>query len=335
MDLLPTPEQEEIANTVTTVLSDLFPVTGLEQFDEAIPTVDADTWARIGELGWFGLGLDEASGGVGYGLAEEALLFEQLGIHVTPGGFLAQVMAAHLAAASGNDTGEFVSGASRAAWGEATSASNSDGETVSLLVLDLDGATHVVVHRNGALSLVAADALTETEPIPSIDPQVRLHTAAVDAGLLATEADERVTSRATVLHAALCAGLATGTARQSVEYGKDRQQFGQPIGAFQAVKHRCADMATRAEVATSQVRWAALTHDADRPDATAHALAAAITAAGAAVTNAQTNIQNHGGIGFTWEHPAHRFVSRARLLGQLLGGQHRSHTAFLAEPTPA
>ncbi|HKY17080.1 MAG TPA: acyl-CoA dehydrogenase family protein, partial [Microthrixaceae bacterium] len=117
-------------------------------------------------------------------------------------------------------------------------------------------------------------------------------------------------------------------------YAKDRQQFGQPIGGFQAVKHRCADMAVRADLASSQVRWAALSIAGSLPDAGAHAAAAAIVASNAAITNAQTNIQNHGGIGFTWEHTAHRFVTRARMWGALLGGVRAHQAALLAAPTP-
>ena len=140
--------------------------------------------------------------------------------------------------------------------------------------------------------------------------------------------------RANVLLAASLAGIALATTEQSVEYGKVRHQFGQPVGGFQAVKHRCADMAARAEVAVSQVYWAALCLDGNSADASAHSLAARVVANQAAVTNSQVNVQNHGGIGFTWEHSAHRYVTRARLWTHLLGGLPGAQRALLAEPTP-
>jgi alkylation response protein AidB-like acyl-CoA dehydrogenase len=144
------------------------------------------------------------------------------------------------------------------------------------------------------------------------------------------------TSRwATTLIAAQLAGIAEATCAMSVDYAKERQQFGQPIGSFQAVKHRCADMAARAEAAITQTRWAALTVD-DSAQSTGSAAfeveSARVMATRAAVANAEVNIQNHGGIGFTWEHPAHRFVTRARLL-ELSGGSLADHqAALLAAP---
>jgi alkylation response protein AidB-like acyl-CoA dehydrogenase len=131
------------------------------------------------------------------------------------------------------------------------------------------------------------------------------------------------------------AGLAEATCAMSVEYAKEREQFGQPIGSFQAVKHRCADMAARAEAAITQTRWAALTVDASGPDGAFEVEAARVMATRAALTNSEVNVQNHGGIGFTWEHPAHRYVTRARLL-ELTGGSLADHQAkLLTAPTPA
>jgi alkylation response protein AidB-like acyl-CoA dehydrogenase len=141
--------------------------------------------------------------------------------------------------------------------------------------------------------------------------------------------------RATVLVAAELAGIATATAEQSTQYGKDREQFGQPVGAFQAVKHRCADMAVRAEAATSLVRYAALAVRDGLPDAAFHAYAARAVAARSAVENAQINVQNHGGIGFTWEHTAHRYVTRAQVRARTVGTLRDSLDGLLEQPSPA
>ncbi|TVT16186.1 acyl-CoA dehydrogenase, partial [Amycolatopsis rhizosphaerae] len=134
--------------------------------------------------------------------------------------------------------------------------------------------------------------------------------------------DAPVEDLAVTLAAAEAAGIAGWCVRTASEYAKVREQFGRPIGSFQAVKHLCAEMLCRAEFA------AALAWDAARAatDPAEHAFAAALAAAGAldaAVDNAKDCIQVLGGIGFTWEHDAHRYLRRAVSLRQLLGGSGR------------
>ena len=106
----------------------------------------------------------------------------------------------------------------------------------------------------------------------------------------------------------------------SVDYAKTRHQFGRPIGAFQAIKHLCADMLVRTETARAAVQAAAVT--ADQPgvgDVERSAAGAALLGAEAALDNAQTAIQVHGGMGFTWDVPVHLFLMRARVLASSLG----------------
>ncbi len=120
---------------------------------------------------------------------------------------------------------------------------------------------------------------------------------------------------ARILGGALLVGLAGATVDLAVAYAKDREQFGKPIGSFQAVKHLCADMLVRAEVARAAVHAAAVTVDQpDVGDAERAAAGAALLAAEAAVANGRTCIQVHGGMGFTWEVPAHLYLMRARML---------------------
>ena len=339
MDLLPTEEQQEITETIATVLEDRFPLNLLEQHDGGAP-VDHGHWRQFGELGWFSLGIPEALGGVGYGAAEESLLFRELGRSIAPGPFLAQVLAAHLAsdaqqsASSTVGLAELIAGDRIAGWAERT------GEN-GWLLLNPAQADVFVASDSAGLRLVDADRFENLEAIPSLDPLTPLAiastataTAATATAVSAATAAGSTLVRANVLLAASLAGIALATTDQSVEYGKVRHQFGQPVGGFQAVKHRCADMAARAEVAVSQVYWAALCQDGNAADASAHALAARVVANQAAVTNSQVNVQNHGGIGFTWEHSAHRYVTRARLWTHLLGGLPGAQRALLAEPTP-
>ena len=118
----------------------------------------------------------------------------------------------------------------------------------------------------------------------------------------------------------------------AVDYAKLREQFGRPIGAFQATKHRCADMAVRAEAAWCQTVLAALAAARGQTDAGFHAAAASIVAARAAIDNAEQNVQLHGGIGYTMECDAHLYLKRAHLLERTLCGVRAGQKRLLAEP---
>jgi alkylation response protein AidB-like acyl-CoA dehydrogenase len=318
VDLLPTAEQDEIVASVRAVLEDRHALGA---------ALDETLWSAAVEQGWFAIGLPEDLGGVGYSLAEEALVFEEIGRAAAPGPFLATALAARVAAEGGAPelATELIGGARRAALaepeGDGVRVTDHVGSTIALLLDD-------------EVSLVSLDDV-EVDEQPSIDVLVPLATAATPTSRLAVAADPAaIRRRATVLVAAQLAGIAEATASQSVAYAKDREQFGQPIGGFQAVKHRCADMAVRADMASSQVRWAALATERGQSDAAFHAEAAAVVAIDAALANASINIQNHGGIGFTWEHTAHRYLTRARMWAATLGGLRGHQARLLAAPTP-
>lgn len=340
MDLLPTEEQEEIISTVRTQLDRSFDLHALAASDGASSLVDRKLWSQCAELGWFGLGMTEALGGVGYTLAEEALLFAEIGAHATPGPFLATVLGARLAALAGSTdlVAQILSGEKLVALGEAHGSGHarSGGEvTGTFRVTDHGGADLILVLVGDSAALVAAGDLI-AEPMASIDLQVPIAIGTVGGvkPLAFFDNAPGLSQRATVLVAAELAGIATATAEQSTQYAKDREQFNTPIGAFQAVKHRCADMAVRAEAANSLVRYAALAVLEGLPEAAFHAHAARSLAANFAIQNAQINVQNHGGIGFTWEHTAHRYVTRALVRSQTLGTT-RSHLGeLLAQPAP-
>jgi alkylation response protein AidB-like acyl-CoA dehydrogenase len=125
--------------------------------------------------------------------------------------------------------------------------------------------------------------------------------------------------RANVLVAGAMCGVASATTAASVEYAKNRTQIGQPIGSFQAVKNRCAEMAVRAETVLSQTTYAGTVCDEGGPDAELQAAAARLIASTAAGENSADNIQSHGGIGFTDECDAHLYLQRWRAPESLLG----------------
>jgi alkylation response protein AidB-like acyl-CoA dehydrogenase len=128
----------------------------------------------------------------------------------------------------------------------------------------------------------------------------------------------------------MMAGMAEATRDMAVGYAKLREQFGQAIGAFQAIKHICADAALRAEAATCQLMFAAIETQKQSSLAPMHVTAAKLTAADALLQNAAANIQVHGGIGFTAECDAHLYMKRAHVLEQLLGSQ-RWHQSVMGK----
>ena len=136
---------------------------------------------------------------------------------------------------------------------------------------------------------------------------------------------------ATVLVAAEAVGVAERTLEMSVEFAKVREQFGKPIGTFQAIKHRCADMATRAEVARAVVVFASVAVQDGEVDADFHVHSAKALAADAAIQNATDNVQNHGGMGYTWESDAHLYLKRARVLEHVCGSR-MAHLDAIAGP---
>lgn len=342
MDLLPTEEQSEIVATVRSQLESDFSLNDLAARDGEASIIDSGLWARCAELGWFALGLAESDGGIGYGLVEEALLFEELGAHCTPGPFLATVLAAHVAAASGSaelvekvTTGEVrVALVEPDGGGQGSPALTSDTVHGTFRVTDYGDAQLGLVLSGDQAAVVSLEGAA-VNPVDSLDPLVPLATAELDTAPLAFTDDPATGLRATILTAALLAGIAKATAEQSTEYAKDREQFGRPVGSFQAVKHRCADMAVRADAAEQLTHLAALAVAGGHDDAGFQAEAARVVASDAAIANAEVNVQNHGGIGFTWEHTAHRYVTRARMWTSSAGDRRSHLSAFLAEQAPA
>src|SRR6202034_1965809 len=170
--------------------------------------------------------------------------------------------------------------------------------------------------------LFARADLGDLTVLECIAPTARLFrvTTTGAAPVVAGAADvDPVGLRGSALVAAELTGIAEATAMLSAEHAKNRVQFGRPIGVNQAVKHPCADMAVRAELAWAQTTVAALAIDEQRGDAELQCLSALVVAADAAERNAAATVQVLGGMGFTFEHDANLYVKRAFVLAQLLG----------------
>ncbi|MFJ4779271.1 acyl-CoA dehydrogenase family protein [Streptomyces sp. NPDC088762] len=274
MDFQPTEDQKALRAGVRDLLAGRY---GREALRAAVDTgtaVDRALWRELGEAGFFALRLPEAEGGVGLGLPEAVLVFEEAGRALLPG----PLVATHLAAG-------VVPGAAA-------------GTTV-VTAFDLGG-SGLVTHLAEADAVLGRPRVPAGEPVRSADPLTPLHRAAD-----AAPAPEEYRAAGALLTAALQLGSALRTVELAVRYGKEREQFGQPIGAFQAVKHLCAQMLVRAEVARTAVYAAAVTADAGEI-ATAKLLADE-----AAVRGARDCLQVHGGMGFTWEADVHLHLKRA------------------------
>jgi alkylation response protein AidB-like acyl-CoA dehydrogenase len=260
------------------------------------------------DLGWIGFGAPEEVGGSGVSPVEEAVLFREVGRWLGPVSLAPGAAAARLAArddpvlASRIVGGEFAvgvvipRGADRV-W--------RFGARAGELGAWLDG---------GLLKLVAAERLA---PATCLDPTVSARTAKVSDLRVVAEASETEARRYGLLIAAQQLGLAEAALAASVAYAKLREQFGRPIGSFQAVRHRCVDMAVRCEAARAQLWFAAVSLRDAAADADFQAAAAIRVCDDAAGRNARDNILLHGAIGVTAENEGHLFLKRSLLWRQV------------------
>jgi alkylation response protein AidB-like acyl-CoA dehydrogenase len=320
MDFGLTDDQRDIQDTARGLLTDRATPDRVREHAEAA-SIDDALWRELSGLGWPGIAVAEEHGGQGLGAVELTLLCEEVGRAVAPVPFLPTVLAATLIEHAG-------SAAQRERWlpglasGELRGAAGDAG-----VIAGAGGADVVVVLDGGGARLVEGGG----EPVASIDPSrpaARLGAAAGEElpGDVAAARD-----RALVAVAAELVGICDRALALTLAYVKDRRQFGTPVGAFQAVSHRCAEMLLATERSRSAVAFASWAADAD-PErlGEAAAMAKAVASdAGREVTAAA--IQLHGGIGFTWEADVHWLYKRAQVDALLLGGagEHRARLAAL------
>jgi alkylation response protein AidB-like acyl-CoA dehydrogenase len=309
VDLIPDEDQSAIEDTIVSFLADVLPVQRLRDPTNHGGAAESAAWGQLCELGLFGLGLPEEQGGLGLGLPEEALVARALGRHLISPCVLAQLCAPHLASDEAVRDA-LISGEARAAFAIAGG-----------YVLDGQDADWVVVFGPAGASLRARSDLLLTATEGGLDNTMVFERLGGEVG------NAQPALRIEVLLAAYLTGIAQATTDMAVEYAKTREQFGQPIGAFQAIKHGCADMATRASAADTQVLFAATVFGAGSDDAV-EAAAARVLAKRAALENAKVNIQTHGGMGFTNECDAHLFLKRAMVM-DMLGSDARARREAL------
>jgi alkylation response protein AidB-like acyl-CoA dehydrogenase len=314
MDFDLTDDQKEIKRVAKELLAARSSFAKVREAAEA-GEYDAALWRELCELGWPGIAVAEEHGGQGLGAVELAVLLEELGYACAATPFLSTAVAAAVIQSAGTPEQqerwlpELASGESTAAIGTADLVADGVGAAVAVLI---DGSDAVLIEA------------PQAEALRTIDSTRRYATVSGDGEPLGANATARI-------HAAIAAevvGVCQRGLDMTLEYVKDRKQFGVPVGSFQAVSHRCAQMLLQTESARSTAYYAAWAADAD-PDRLPEgsALAAAAAADGGRDVTASA-IQAHGGIGFTWEADVHWLYKRAQLDTAMLGGSRRHREAL-------
>jgi alkylation response protein AidB-like acyl-CoA dehydrogenase len=292
-------------------------------------------WQAMADQGLLGLGVSEEQGGSGGGGVELAIVAEELGRAFAPGPVLPTLAAALVLSQAGGTAGKellpgLVDGSQTAAVAvqdTLVATPGDDGIVVSGTVDHVLGGAlaDLLVLGAGATWFVVEATAAQVTPREGTDPtrrpaSITLHDVVVPASRVLNVAPDQVRTLVAVLAAAEATGIAGWCLDTAVDYAKTREQFGRPIGGFQAVKHACADMLVRVEQARALV-WEAgrALDEAAFPTRDLAEAAAVAFALDAAVENAKTCIQVLGGIGFTWEHDAHIAFKRTLSLRALVG----------------
>jgi alkylation response protein AidB-like acyl-CoA dehydrogenase len=311
LSLVPTPEQLEIATAARELMAAEWPVERLRDWNPREP----GRWSTLLELGVLGLALPTEQGGLGLSCAEQALVFREAGRFLLPPRLLATVLAIHLAAAADQAdlcaqliAGEQVAGLLIAKGRHRLGA----GLSGDVQLIDAEAADLLLAWSRDGAALVRHADLPPATVVACIDDTLPLSTCTLrDVPAAAWLPGPAIGQRADVLLSASLVGIAEAARDMAAEYARLREAFGHPIGAFQAIKHRCADMAVAAEAAWCQTLAAALGLRDGSAEAALDVAAARWLAVEAAQRNAEGNIQVHGGIGFSAEALPHRFVKRA------------------------
>jgi alkylation response protein AidB-like acyl-CoA dehydrogenase len=344
MDFRVGEDQRELAEGIRAMVAGRLPLEHLRAREGDAQAIAADDWAALGETGVFALTLPEPAG-VGLSMAEAVVVFEELGRALVPGPLVGTFLAARAGVVEGAAEGRAQVGVHcRGAGSDLPDLVEHLGSLDALLVFTANGrGAATLLDRVSLDGVVAAEGSARVDaPLDPLTPLWRIDTlpagepVAGDVGALWRDG--------ALLTAALQVGHAAEALDLAVAYAKERQQFGTPIGSFQAVKHMCADMLVRAEVARAAVHAAACLADAPDVVDTEAAVAgctpgqlvdraiggAKLLADEAALGNARAAIQVYGGMGFTWEVPLHLHLKRARVLSTTFGTPAAHATALAA-----
>ncbi|MCV7344772.1 acyl-CoA dehydrogenase family protein [Mycolicibacterium rhodesiae] len=360
-----TTEQRDLAEAVTDLMAKRSPEAEVRRLMATDSGYDPEVWAELAAMGLLGLAIPEEFGGSGAGAVEVGLVMEAMGRALLCAPYLSTaVLTTQLLAALGDSdeqadvlpriaAGELITTVAFAEAGSArpplasTTMARADGAEWRLsgsktYVLDATSAGRIyVLAGDGVFAVEAGAPGLEVTVLSTVD-QTRKLGAVVLNDTPARLVGAAGSGAAALGHAldlvsvALLgeqAGGAMCAMRMAADYAKTRFQFGRAIGSFQAIKHMCADMLLEAESALSAARHVAAAFDAGDDSRFADLAVAQAYCSEAFVTVAANSIQVHGGIGFTWEHPAHLYLRRARTDAELFGDPawHRERYVRLRE----
>jgi 3-oxochol-4-en-24-oyl-CoA dehydrogenase len=341
MPIAITPEHQDLAASVRSLVARIAPSEVLHQALETPIATPPPYWRAAADQALQGVHLVESVGGQGFGILELAVVLAEFGLGAVPGPFVPSAIASALIAAHDPDStllGDLASGAVIAAYAlESSMSATRQGDVLVVAgqarsVLAAAQATLLVLPVStdvGTVWVVLDADRLDVEQVASVDslrPVAHVRADAVEVG------ENRVLSNLSInaaqaIASTLLSAEAVGVARWATEtasaYAKIREQFGRPIGQFQAIKHKCAEMLARTERATAAVWDAARAIDEgiEKPESAAEfaAAVAATLASAAAQSCTQDCIQVHGGIGFTWEHDTNIYYRRALGLAAAFG----------------
>ncbi len=368
MSLALTREQGDLRDAVADLLTKRSPEAEVRRLMAAKSGYDDAVWAELAGMGLLGLTIPEEFGGAGAGSAELAVVCEQMGRSLLCAPYLSTAVLTPYLLAALDDTAECAevlpriaagdliatvafaeAGSARPAEHPGTTATEDDGWRLSgekTYVLDPEaaGRFYVYAETGSGTGIFAVDsgapglAVSALDTIDRTRRQGRLVLDNTPARLIGTAATglaalNTALDRAAVALIAEQAGGAMHAMQMGTDYARTRFQFARAIGSFQAVKHMCVDMLLEAQSAVSASRHVATAFDAAEPDRITDLALAQAYCSDAYVSVAAANIQVHGGIGFTWEHPAHLYLRRARTDAQIFGDPawHRERYVTLRE----
>ena len=356
-DLLYSDTEDALRDSVRRLFADRCPAEAIASLYDTAPQDFSGVWrALAADLGMAGLLVPEELGGAGATAREAAVVMEEIGRAVAPVPYLTSAVLATVALLHAGDTDtvkELAAGSLTAALAvplptapdDAVTGLSAGGNGVSGRVTSVAGAAEadvLVVPVAGSDGLemhtVARDAAgVEVSPVLSLDmtrPLANLEFSGAASSRVGSVVADAAIAAALQTGAALLASEQLGIAQWCFEttlaYAKERKQFGRAIGSYQAIKHRLADLWIEVNSASAAARYAADTCARDDPDAAIAAAVAQAYCSGAAVHAAEECVQLHGGLGMTWEYPAHLYLKRAKSDQLALGTAYR-HRSRLAE----
>jgi alkylation response protein AidB-like acyl-CoA dehydrogenase len=353
-------DEQAIKRTAREFLEARYPLTTVRRLAEDARGFTDEQWAELVELGWSGVIVPEESGGLGLGAVELIVIAEEMGYALAPSPWFSTTCAALILQAAGSDEqrerwlGRLADGTARgtlAVWDEHSgwAPDHSEVETAAdgalscvkiavpdaasadfMIISGADGRHYLYEHdvSDPGITLVAEEAIDPTRKLF----RVELKNISVEPLEVAPDAVARAYATIVTILAAENVGVAQRAMEMAVAYAKDRTQFDRPIGSYQAVSHRCAQMLLEVEGSRSLCYWAAWALD-NEPETGPRAASAAKAYAGDAGFRVPASaLQVHGGIGFTYEHDLHFFLKRGHANAHAFGDSrwHRDRVADLA-----